>query len=355
MSIRTPPLRAFRTVAGIVAFHPDACELLRLISAIAGDVGRIIVFANSALDAVIKDRLSSAAGQTPVTLISPGENVGLGKAYNRMVELARLEGAEFVLLLDQDSMPSAGMVCRLEDLADELVRRGEKPSLIGPRPVKSTGEPLKRIRQRRSRAHCPTGVAVEFAISSGSLIALKATAAVGPFNEDFFIDAIDIEWCSRAWDAGWSVWLAIDIPMTHRLGHGVIRLPFGLRLTDQPPKRLYTYFRNQVAMLRLPHVPVVWKLRFIAWLPARSFIYAVRHRFAFKIIRAIGLGLADGIMNRLGPPERGWRVTSRLNIDHLSRPRVRFRQRRYRPSNVAADETFAYRPRPHGGWLSLCP
>src|SRR5215218_6609735 len=171
-------------------------------------------------------------------------------------------------------MPSAGMVCRLEDLADELARRGEKPALIGPRPVKSTGEPLKRIRQRRSRAHCPTGVAVEFAISSGSLIALKATAAVGPFNEDFFIDAIDIQWCSRAWDAGWSVWLAIDIPMTHRLGHGVIRLPFGLRLTDQPPKpsegplppvdlyypktgraarpagfvlRLYTYFRNQVA------------------------------------------------------------------------------------------------------------
>jgi len=84
-----------------------------------------------------------------------------------------------------------------------------------------------------------------------------------------------------------------------------------LRLTDQPPKRLYTYFRNQVAMLRLPHVPVVWKLRFIAFLPARSFIYALRHRLAFKIIRAIGLGLADGIMNRLGPPERGWRVIAR--------------------------------------------
>ena len=45
------------------------------------------------------------------------------------------------------------------------------------------------------------------------------------------------------------------IPMTHQLGKGVIHLPFGLRLTDQPPERLYTYFRNQIVMLRLPYVP----------------------------------------------------------------------------------------------------
>src|SRR3954454_5933801 len=224
MSIRTPPLRAFRTVAGIVAFHPDACELLRLISAIAGDVGRIIIFANSVLDAVIKDRLSSAAGQTPVTLISPGENVGLGKAYNRIVELARLEGAEFVLLFDQDSMPSEGMVRGLEDLADELVRQGEKPAVIGPRPVKANGEPFK-IPRRRSGRLRPPGLAVDFAISSGSLIALTAIAEVGPFDESFFIDAIDIEWCSRAWSAGWSVWLGMDILMIHRLGTGAVSTP----------------------------------------------------------------------------------------------------------------------------------
>ena len=310
MSVSAPPLRPLRTVAGIVAFHPDASGLLRLITAIAGEVSRVIVFANSMLDPEMKSGMSGAAGQTPVTLISPGENVGLGKAYNRIVELARLEGAEFVLLFDQDSMPSEGMVRGLEDLADELVRQGEKPALIGPRPVKANGEPFK-IPRRRSGRLRPPALAVDFAISSGSLIALTATAEVGPFDESFFIDAIDIEWCSRAWDAGWSVWLGMDILMTHRLGMGVIHLPFGLRLTDQPPERLYTYFRNQVAMLRLPHVPSAWKLRFVASLPARSFIYVVRNRFSSPVVKAIGLGLADGIMNRLGSPSRGWRAVAR--------------------------------------------
>src|SRR5829696_1350662 len=193
-----------RTIAGIVAFYPDPARVLRLIASIADDVSRIVLFANSPLEAAIKNGLSTAAAQTSVTLIAPGENVGLGSAYNRIVELARLEGAEFVLLFDQDSTPSEGMVRRLEHLADELKSRGEKPAVVGPRPTKTNGEPFK-VPRRRSSAEGLPGLAVDFAISSGSLIALRATAEVGPFNEEFFIDAIDIEWCSRAWSAGWSV------------------------------------------------------------------------------------------------------------------------------------------------------
>jgi len=311
-----------RTIAGIVAFYPDPARVLRLIASIADDVSRIVLFANSPLEAAIKNGLSTAAAQTSVTLIAPGENVGLGSAYNRIVELARLEGAEFVLLFDQDSTPSEGMVRRLEHLADELKSRGEKPAVVGPRPTKANGEPFK-VPRRRSSAEGLPGLAVDFAISSGSLIALRATAEVGPFNEEFFIDAIDIEWCSRAWSAGWSVWLGVDIPMTHRLGRGVIHLPLGLRLTDQPSERLYTYFRNQVAMLRLPHVPSAWKLRFIASLPARCLIYALRNGFARPAVSAIIFGLIDGIAHRLGPPAAGRQsrpLSSKLSDSHPNSP-----------------------------------
>src|SRR5215203_7092364 len=152
MSVGAPPLRPLRTVAGIVAFHPDASGLLRLITAIAGEVSRVIVFANSVLDPEMKGRMSGAAGQTPVTLISPGENVGLGKAYNRIVELARLEGAEFILLFDQDSMPSEGMVRRLESLHDTLREQGERPAVVGPTPIKVSGESFKVPRRRAHRS-----------------------------------------------------------------------------------------------------------------------------------------------------------------------------------------------------------
>ena len=101
-----PPTRRLRTVGGIVAFHPDPSGLLRLVATTAPDVTRVVVFANSPLNRSIKERLAAAAGATPVTVMAPRQNVGLGKAYNKIVELARLEGAEFVLLFDQDSLPS---------------------------------------------------------------------------------------------------------------------------------------------------------------------------------------------------------------------------------------------------------
>src|SRR5215204_1229915 len=68
-----------RTIAGIVAFYPDPARVLRLIASIADDVSRIVLFANSPLEAAIKNGLSTAAAQTSVTLIAPGENVGLGR------------------------------------------------------------------------------------------------------------------------------------------------------------------------------------------------------------------------------------------------------------------------------------
>jgi rhamnosyltransferase len=317
MSVGISPGRTLRTVAGIVTFHPERSRLIGLISSTASDVSRIIVFANSPLGAELKNAFSFAAKDTPVTVVSAGENVGLGKAYNRIVELARLEGAEFILLFDQDSMPSEGMARRLESLHDTLKEQGERPAVVGPTPIKASGESFK-VPHRRAHGSQATAISVNFAISSGSLISVAAVDQVGGFNEEFFIDAIDIEWCSRAWGAGWSVWLGDGITMTHRLGNGVIHLPFGLRLTDQPPERLYTYFRNQIVMLRLPYVSAAWKLRFIASLPARCFIYGVRYRFAAPVITAISRGIIDGLLNRLGSRP----AHTRSHPDPLSSGRV---------------------------------
>src|SRR3954452_8813447 len=70
MSVGISPGRTLRTVAGVVTFHPERSRLLRLISSTAGDVSRIIVFANSPLDAELKNAFSFAAKDTPVTVVS---------------------------------------------------------------------------------------------------------------------------------------------------------------------------------------------------------------------------------------------------------------------------------------------
>jgi rhamnosyltransferase len=140
-----------------------------------------------------------------------------------------------------------------------------------------------------------------FLISSGSLIDLAAFAEIGPFREDFFIDGIDIELCFRARARGFRTIMAMDEEMPHRLGQGTIRVPLlNLRFVDNTPARLLTYARNQVAMMRLPHVPGWWK-RHAAAVIAAHLICGVVRGFRGREIAAILRGIGAGLRQRLGP------------------------------------------------------
>lgn len=296
--------------AGIVVYHPDEAQLVRLVAAAAPGLREVVVFANSEVGPDLAGRLAEAASPTPCRIHDAGGNVGLGTAYDVFVTRAREAGDRFVLLLDQDSLPPEGAVPRLATLHARLVAAGERPAIVGPLPLDPAGQPMKIA---GTGAAAPTGLAgdatrVAFVISSGSLVDVAAAAEVGPFRADYFIDAIDLEWCFRANARGFSIWVADTVTMDHRLGRGVIRLPvIGLLLADQPPRRLYTFLRNQLAMLRLPHVPFAHKMKTLLSLPLRLPVYLARNGFSRECRAAIWNGLRDGIAGRLGPPDGAFR------------------------------------------------
>lgn len=291
-------------MAGIVTYHPDEARLARLVAAVAPDVREVAVFANSEIGTETEARLRSASGMTALTVLRPGGNRGLGAAYNALVDRALARGDTFLFLLDQDSLPAPGTVRRLAGLHRRLAQAGERPAIVGPQPVGADGRPM---RLSPLPGPVPPGldaVRAAFVISSGSLLACDTVREVGPFRADFFIDAIDLEWCMRANHRGFSIWAARDVAMDHELGRGVIRLPFGLLLADQPPRRLYTFIRNQLAMLRLPHVPRAHKARTVLAMPIRIVVYLARNRFSPETRLAIRRGLSDGLRHRLVQPAR---------------------------------------------------
>lgn len=288
------------TIAGIVLYHPEPGELLRLAASVAGEAAEVVLYCNSPLDDAEEARLRSTIPN--LAIVRPEGNRGLGCAYNAFMARATELGAARLLLLDQDSLPSPGMISRLSEVASALSVGGERPAVVGPRPVGADGVPLK-LPLVPGR-HRGDALRAAFVISSGSLVLVDAAREVGPFREDFFIDAIDIEWCLRAGAAGYSIWVAGGVPMDHRLGRGVIRLPFGIHLADQPARRLYTYLRNQVAMLRLGHVPNGYKLKTLLTMPARLLVHLARNRFSRDYRQAVWHGVLDGAAGRLGPPRR---------------------------------------------------
>lgn len=307
-----------RCVAGIVIYRPQFEALRRLVASLADDVATVAIYANSPVSGEEQQALEAAAGLAELVVLRPGLNRGLGAAYNAFRQLAEASGSAFLFLLDQDSQPRAGLVRALVATHRALASRGERVAVVGPQPVDVEGEAMRLSAAKRQPPAKADPVRTRFVISSGSLIGLDALAEIGDFRSDYFIDAIDIEWCLRAGAAGYSIWVDPAVAMPHQLGRGVIRLPLGLLLTDQPARRLYTYVRNQLAMLRLPHVPVQHKAKFVVSLPVRLVVHLVHHRFSRDCRMALANGLADGIRNRLGPPDRAlipwWRLGLRSHL-----------------------------------------
>lgn len=297
--VRNQPLSAVRCAAAIVAFRPAAELLVPLARAAAREAELVMVFANSALSEDVRDALQACG----TAIIAPGANVGLGAAFNQCAAAAAEAGMTRLLLLDQDSEIPDGFVGALAEEMDGLAAQGEAPAVVGPRIVSPPGADFKAPRYfAQPGARAIGDVApVRYVISSGSLIDLAAWARVGPFRADFFIDAIDTEWCFRAWARGASCWVARGVEMRHRIGQGVVR-NLGAAVPRQARFRLYAYVRNQSHCLTLAHIPLLWKLRSFAHVVRVVLVYWIDARFSLGFLGSMIEAAWRGLRGKLGPP-----------------------------------------------------
>ncbi len=237
--------------------------------------------------------------------IDAEDNLGIGVALNVIALAATRDGFERLIVLDQDLRAWPGMVEQLELAFDELEAARRKPAAVAPRLVPPAGSgDSKSPRYRLRPGVAPEGrlQPVEFLPTSGSLFNLRVLRETGLFRADFFIDAVDLEWSFRAWAKGASCWLAGDVLMEHTVGTGTIALPFGFRMPNQKPFRMYCTVRNTTYGLRLGHVPLRWKARQAAYLAVQMLGYGYHHGFARHAVRPLLAGLRDGLLGRLGPP-----------------------------------------------------
>jgi rhamnosyltransferase len=258
---------------------------------------RLFAFANGPISA----EAVAALAPTDLRLIASPTNFGLGRGLNAVMEAASEEGFTDVLLLDQDSEPTAEILSELTGHAQRLERAGEKIALLAPRLVPPEEGFYKPIHyDLRGKPRADGLAAVDFAPTSGSLVNVAAFRDVGPFREDFFIAGIDVEWGFRAWSRGWASNLVMDLAMTHRWGEAVTEGQLGKpQILRQASVRNYYYARNVIATARLSYVPLSWRVRSCAALAAQIGLLAVRG--GPGALPPIWAGLRDGFGERLGP------------------------------------------------------
>jgi glycosyltransferase involved in cell wall biosynthesis/GT2 family glycosyltransferase len=229
----------------VVVVAYGAAELLaRALAPVAGALP-VTVVDNSGDPAV--RRVAEDAG---ARYLDPGANLGFAAAVNLGVRSAR-PGAD-VLLLNPDARVDLAGVRALH----RALRADAGLAAVGPAQVDDDGAPA------RVRWPFPTpaaawrqaaGLGVRdtgdgFVIGSVLLLRAEALAAVGGFDERFFLYSEETDWQRRAHDAGWRSGVVEDVLAGH-VGGG----------TSTDPTRRETHFHaSQERYFRTHHGAAGW-------------------------------------------------------------------------------------------------
>lgn len=221
-------MRSSSVIAIIVSYNGEE-KTRETTQALLPQVDSVLIVDNGS-DAQSMRTLDELEKDERVAIIRLGGNRGIGYALNAGLLHAQEQGFSWVLTMDQDSVAAPGMVgAMLAAHARDTGALCLSPNLV------LHGE---------AKAAVQAGT-VKYAITSGNLVSMDIYRSVGNYNEDYFIDCIDIEFSLRVRHAGFSITKVADAVLYHELGaaHQVPKL-FKRYYTLHSPLRRYYMYRN---------------------------------------------------------------------------------------------------------------
>lgn len=234
-----------KIAAGITLFNPETERLRENIKATLSQVGHLYIIDNDSNNtAGIKVEYST---DDRVTIISNDQNKGVAAALNQMCNAAIEDGFEWIMTLDQDSLPEG-------DIIEKYLPYIEKSevALITPK-FSDDNEPDMIFSEKDE----PFSF-IERCNTSASLVRLSVFKAVGGFDERMFIDCVDFDYCTTLIENGYKILRVNNAVLHHRLGEasevrffipigrifGIKRLQKSFFTYNHPPLRTYYYARN---------------------------------------------------------------------------------------------------------------
>lgn len=277
-------------VSIVVLYRPDS-ETVEFVRKFSSSGNRVVAVWNE-FESIIENPFKD---DSFVTLVANERNIGLAKALNVGIETARDYGADFFLLLDQDSRPDSDLPQKLMTSRDQAVRDGLSVALTGPtlRDRKADGDVNSRNRRGGAEYEVVRGLS-----TSGSLVDRRALDLVGPMWESLFIDGIDHEWCFRAQSRNFCI-IRSSVEMLHDMGDSGVNFLGRYKPIHRSPFRHYYIVRNAIWLVRLPHVPWDFSLSEMAKMLYRIPIYLIVSSSRRQSIISIVKGLSDGLSAKI--------------------------------------------------------
>lgn len=283
----------------VVTWHPDADLAIR-VGNVRNTVSGLILVDNGSPGPCVK-ALRKLAAELECHLIENQENKGIATALNQSVTAAIALGFSWVLMLDQDSMPFSNILEILGSVFSEHPIK-LKVAMIGANYLQQDGA----LAYAHSERNFGTKNFQEVGavITAGCLLATNAFTRVGPFNDAFFIDSVDNDYCLRARAKGYVVLLSRDPAMQHAIGSQIVCRIFGKRLvaSNHSARRRYYMTRN-VVVLSKDHLFTEprWVLGNLFGFAKSLVTMLLLETNRGEKLRSVLQGLYDGVRGRLGP------------------------------------------------------
>lgn len=242
--------------------------------------------------------IDSSCDELNIKHIHNRNNNGLAGGLNAGIKSAINDGADFLLLLDQDT------ILNVESLKEYMLEstrllRDKKIACCGPAFIdlkfgKKHGFANYGFLKINAKPSNSSAVACLYLMTSCTMIRKDVFDEVGLMDETLFIDYIDIEWCLRAKSMGYRILGLSRFEFLHNVGDSVKNiLWFNAPVHNQ--FRLYFQTRNLIYLFRRGYIPFYWKVCEALYGFRRTFFYII---ISSKNLFVVLKGLQDGFKRR---------------------------------------------------------
>ena len=240
-SVDIPLVRAV-----VVSFNPQS-SLIENIQALASQVDGIFLVDNASDNAESKNILTKIENAGICHLIYNKENYGIAHALNRGVMQAAADGVAWVLTFDQDSLAPPNFVESLFRTLEGCSFRNEV-ALVAPR---YRDEKTGLLTNFGSKGRGDFAE-VDAIITSGNLLRVKAFESVVGYDESYFIDCVDHDFCLKLRKKGWRVLISSSTELLHSIGVTEVHKFLGkeFKISTHSPLRRYYNARNRILTYR---------------------------------------------------------------------------------------------------------
>lgn len=240
----------------IISYNPTN-QLIENVNILIPQVSKILIVDNNSNTdtAYILDTLSK---KESVTIKYNLTNLGIATALNQGVNYASENGYKWVVTFDQDSLASSSYIQTMI-AAYESCDNNESIAIISPRYKTNTGM----ISFSKQKDKNLSFSKIKTTITSGNIIRVEALRKVGLFDDSFFIDYVDHEFCLRVRSNGWSIIESHHSILIHSLGNSTRHKIGNITIitTGHAPFRRYYKYRNLVRTIKKYYWFDTWLLK----------------------------------------------------------------------------------------------